>query len=707
MIALRRASLVAFSFAFTSLTAFAQGQPAQQQGGSQQQDPASDDAIARLIDDLVTANHILVDQGVLDGYGHVSVRSPRDPTHFYMARSVAPELVTSKDILEYDLSGEPVSAKGVSLYVERFMHSEIYRARPDVMAVAHNHAPGLIPFGVTGIELKPLYHMSAFLTGGVPIFDIKAAGGETDMLVRNPTLGKALAKTLGSRPVALLRGHGAVVVATDLPRVVFRSVYTEQNAKLQAQAMQLGGKQVKFLDPEEAKKAEASIGGGPSAGRGSCGTEGARGAEVTYRILAIDGGGARRLRRAAARPAAAGDPVSRSRGSGGRHLDRRHHRSRARRRSRSAELAQLYLDHSREIFDSSLLRKVATVEGMLAARYDNTALRKVALGVFGDRKLDDLGKRVLVPTFDLDNGDGPEPLPGGALRTWKPKFFHNFPGGDSDGQEKAVDVALRTSAAPVFLPSYQGYIDGGVVANNPSMAAVSLALHPAGAGKSIDDLRVFSLSTGTNSQYLPGDHAWGAANWGIPLIELMIGGTSGVADYECTVILGPSRYFRLDPVLEANVALDDARRVNDLYQWASRCRSRRRPRGCTTSSSRRRGARGTSRDPVLLLHRVTRAGYRFLDRPPVRGGVVVGHRHFPRALVGRALFDALHRAQRLLGLVGVSRAVPAVDLERLGLLRRSPGGGEPQEEQGGADGPFHVAPPGVLLIRWTGKRYRG
>src|SRR4051812_29523106 len=260
MIALRRASLVAFSFALCSLTAFAQGQPAQQQGGSQPEDPKSDEAIGRLIDDLVTANRILVDLGVLDGYGHVSVRSPRDPTHFYMARSVAPELVTAKDVLEYDLSGEPVEAKGVQLYAERFIHSEIYRARPDVMAVAHNHAPSLIPFGVTGQELKPLYHMSAFLSGGVPNFDIRTAGGETDMLVRSPQLGKALAKTLGARPVALMRGHGAVVVATDLPRVVFRSVYTEQNAKLQAQAMQLG-KQVKFLDAEEAKKAEASIGG--------------------------------------------------------------------------------------------------------------------------------------------------------------------------------------------------------------------------------------------------------------------------------------------------------------------------------------------------------------------------------------------------------------------------------------------------------------
>ena len=259
MMALRRAFLVASCFAVSSLasrTAGAQTQPTPAAAPQQ----ASDDAIARLIDDLVAANRILVDQGVLDAYGHVSVRSPRDPTHFYMARSIAPELVTAKDILEYDLSGEPVEAKGVQLFIERFIHSEIYRARPDVLAVAHNHAPSLIPFGVTGVELKPLYHMSAFLGPGVPVFDIRATGGETDMLVRNPTLGKALAKTLGARPVALLRGHGAVVVATDLPRVVFRSVYTEQNAKLQAQAMQLG-KQVKYLDAEEAKKAEASMGG--------------------------------------------------------------------------------------------------------------------------------------------------------------------------------------------------------------------------------------------------------------------------------------------------------------------------------------------------------------------------------------------------------------------------------------------------------------
>src|SRR5437763_1569534 len=146
MIALRRAFLVASCFAL-SFAAVAQTQPAPA-GATQQPQQTSDDAIARLIDDLVAANRILVDQGVLDGYGHVSVRSPRDPTHFYMARSIAPELVTAKDVLEYDLSGEPVEAKGVPLFIERFIHSEIYKARPDVMAVAHNHAPSLIPFGV-------------------------------------------------------------------------------------------------------------------------------------------------------------------------------------------------------------------------------------------------------------------------------------------------------------------------------------------------------------------------------------------------------------------------------------------------------------------------------------------------------------------------------------------------------------------------------
>jgi ribulose-5-phosphate 4-epimerase/fuculose-1-phosphate aldolase len=214
-----------------------------------------------LVEDLVAANRILVDQGVLDGYGHVSVRHDRDPSHYLMARSVAPELVTAADIMEYDLDSNAVDARGRTSYLERFIHGEIYRARPDVKAVVHSHSPSVIPFGATGAPLRPLYHMSAFLGRGVPVFDIRAASnGMTDMLVRNPELGRALAHSLGSAVVALMRGHGNVVVGASLPEVTFRSVYTEVNARLQAQAMALSPN-VTYLDPEEAKKAETTLAG--------------------------------------------------------------------------------------------------------------------------------------------------------------------------------------------------------------------------------------------------------------------------------------------------------------------------------------------------------------------------------------------------------------------------------------------------------------
>ncbi len=214
-----------------------------------------------LIEDLVAANRILVDQGVLDGYGHVSVRHPADPQRYLMSRSLAPELVTAADVMEYDLDSAPVDARGRTTYLERFIHGEIYRARPDVKAVVHHHSPSVIPFGVGTVPLRPLYHMSAFLGGGVPVYDIKTTSGRsTDMLVRDAALGRGLAQTLGPRPVALMRGHGAVVVASSLPIAVFRSVYTEMNARLQAQAMALGGP-VTYLDDEEARRAEASVAG--------------------------------------------------------------------------------------------------------------------------------------------------------------------------------------------------------------------------------------------------------------------------------------------------------------------------------------------------------------------------------------------------------------------------------------------------------------
>ena len=224
--------------------------------------PASAGAPAPLlVEDLVAANRILADQGVLDGFGHVSARHDRDPSRFLLSRSLAPELVTAADVMEYDLDSEPVDPRGRTSYLERFIHGEIYRARPDVRAIVHSHSPSVIPFGVTGVPLRPLYHMSGFLADGAPVWDIRAAaGGDTDMLVRTPALGRALAQTLGPRAVVLMRGHGAVAVGTGLPHVVFRSVYTEVNARLQTQAMTLGSP-ITYLSPEEAKRIEATMAG--------------------------------------------------------------------------------------------------------------------------------------------------------------------------------------------------------------------------------------------------------------------------------------------------------------------------------------------------------------------------------------------------------------------------------------------------------------
>src|SRR5262245_2560089 len=143
-----------------------------------------------LIDDLVDANHILYQQGVVDGFGHVSARHPENPGHFLIARSMAPALVTAADIVELDLDGRPVHPNTAGSYLERFIHSEIYRARPDVVAVVHSHSPGIIPFGVVpGAELKPISHMGGYLGGGVPVYEIRDAGGpSTDMLVKTPEL---------------------------------------------------------------------------------------------------------------------------------------------------------------------------------------------------------------------------------------------------------------------------------------------------------------------------------------------------------------------------------------------------------------------------------------------------------------------------------------------------------------------------------------
>jgi hypothetical protein len=166
----------------------------------------------------------------------------------------------------------------------------------------------------------------------------------------------------------------------------------------------------------------------------------------------------------------------------------------------------------------------------------------------------------LIPAFDLDNSQDPETDRHAAdyVRSWKPKFFHNFPGPDSDGEQLVADVAMRTSAAPTFFPTYQHYIDGGVVANNPSMAALAQALDSGTGNQPLGEIRLLSLGTGLTSTFIDGhDHDWGIAQWAKPLISLMIDGVGGVADYQCAHLLG-SRYFRLCPLLPVAWKLDDA-----------------------------------------------------------------------------------------------------------------------------------------------------
>jgi len=216
-----------------------------------------------LIEDLVAGNRILAQYGVVDAFGHISVRSDRDPNRYLISVSRAPEIVVANDIIECDLDSNPVRADKRTLYTERYIHGEVYKRRPDVMAVVHSHSPSIIPFGVAGVPLQAVYHMAGFLCCGVPIFDIRKKFGMTDLLVRNAEQGKALADVLGDKPVALMRGHGNVVAGPTIPAVVYRAIYTEINARLQQQVIALGGKPT-YLTEEEGDKTNltqiASIG---------------------------------------------------------------------------------------------------------------------------------------------------------------------------------------------------------------------------------------------------------------------------------------------------------------------------------------------------------------------------------------------------------------------------------------------------------------
>ena len=210
------------------------------------------------LQDLVAAYRILAAHGVIDAYGHVSLRSPRDPRRYYLARSLAPERVQEEDLIEYDLDSRALDAGNRESVLERFIHGEIYRARPEVMCVVHNHSPSVVPFSVTDVPMRALYHMAAFIGEGLPNFEIRTVRKGTDLLIRDAALGKSLAVTLGARPAALMRGHGSVVVGENLPRAVGRSIYLELSARMQMQALLLAGPggRITYFDEAEV---EASV----------------------------------------------------------------------------------------------------------------------------------------------------------------------------------------------------------------------------------------------------------------------------------------------------------------------------------------------------------------------------------------------------------------------------------------------------------------
>jgi ribulose-5-phosphate 4-epimerase/fuculose-1-phosphate aldolase len=221
--------------------------------------PASGGQVAPdVLADLAAASRILAAQGVVDGFGHVSMRHPSAPGRYLMARSLAPALVTADDIIEYDLDSEPCNAGARKSFLERFIHGEVYKARADVMSVVHSHSPSVVPFGLVRIEMQAMFHNAAFLAAGVPVFDIRDKFGTTDMLVGDGAKGEALAEALGPKHVVLMRAHGSVACGPSLQTAVFRAVYTEVNARIQHWSVALAaGEPLAALDEAEGLLADA------------------------------------------------------------------------------------------------------------------------------------------------------------------------------------------------------------------------------------------------------------------------------------------------------------------------------------------------------------------------------------------------------------------------------------------------------------------
>jgi len=212
---------------------------------------------AEILEDLAAASRILATQGVVDAFGHVSLRHPTAPDRYLMAKSIAPARVLPADIIEYDLDSNPVNANGRGSFLERFIHGEIFKARPDINSVVHSHSPSVVPFGLVGVPMQAMFHNAGFIAAGVPVFDIAEKFGATDMLVSDPEKGVAMIDVMGGHNILLMRGHGSVAVGPTLQTAVFRAVYTEVNARIQHYAIALsGGMPVAALDEEEGRLAD-------------------------------------------------------------------------------------------------------------------------------------------------------------------------------------------------------------------------------------------------------------------------------------------------------------------------------------------------------------------------------------------------------------------------------------------------------------------
>lgn len=231
-----------------------------------------------------------------------------------------------------------------------------------------------------------------------------------------------------------------------------------------------------------------------------------------------------------------------------------------------AEGVVLYQQWGPRIFSRSLAWQVRTLWGLIGAKYDNQMLQEAVTSELGDLTMADLaqrGKHVLISSFDLDGGHRP-------LGCWGPKFFHNFPGPTGDPHEKLADVAMYTSAAPTYFPSYKGYVDDGVAANSPTMAALAQALDPGTGGQQLADIRLLSFSTGLSPQAIEGErHNWGLLQWASPAIPILLEGSMDAQNYESKRILGREQYHRLHQPLPQPVELDDVSSMDRLIQYAN------------------------------------------------------------------------------------------------------------------------------------------